>query len=236
MKDEVLLKIQNEDLRNYYLSFPELTGLTIRFERLTNRVRAENSYNNNSSEYIIRLANNWREVDLAHELMHGNVMFIKNYGLINCNNCKCQLIRAYIEDIIVHEEILNNFGIIPYDDHFVSMIKDLTGNRICDSHWDPQGKICEQLHKALLYVQVWHYNRLVNKDYFDDFLEGFRREYSGQKEIELAEEIISKIIQHNFIKTKGNYDKALQDIISIPYLQLQTRILHYEKNVGYVLK
>jgi hypothetical protein len=238
MKDEVLLKIHNEDLEKYYFSFPEKTGLSIVFERLTNRVRAEYFYRNNTSDFVIRLAHNWREVDLAHELMHGNVMFIKNYGMILCDEGKCRLLRAYLEDIIVHEEILNNFGIIPYDESFVAMIKNLTGNKISDSYWDPQGKICEQLHKALLYVQVWHFNRLENKSYFDDFLEGFRTVYSTKKEINLADEIICTIEHNNSLNTKENYDKALQEVIGIPYLQMPKRqiIFHYEKKVGYVIK
>jgi len=43
-------------------------------------------------------------------------MFMDQYGLIICDNALCELIRAYIEDIIVHENIYNKFGIIPYDE------------------------------------------------------------------------------------------------------------------------
>jgi hypothetical protein len=67
MKDEVLKKIKNEDLEKYYYSFTEQTGLSIIFERLTNRVRAENFYRDNTSDFVIRLAQNWREVRARRE-------------------------------------------------------------------------------------------------------------------------------------------------------------------------
>lgn len=189
------------------------------------------------------MRDDWREVDLAHELIHGKIMFIDKYGIIICDNTICKLIRAYMEDIIVHDNIFQNFSIIPFDELFVSLIKKLAnglfkGFKIVDSYWDPKGLVCNQLHKAFLYVQVWHFNQLINIDEFKDFLTAFKRFYVERKEMELAEKIIKIIERNKNFNNKENYDHVLEEIIEIDYLDLlkEKLIKHYEKrNVGYTL-
>jgi len=219
-EDDILSKIKNEKLKSFYEKFSKSTGLNVNFERLHNRVRAEHSYTDNSEIFIIRLRKDWREVDLSHELIHGKIMFIDQYGLIICDNALCKLIRAYIEDIIIHENIFNKFGIIPYDEEYVSLIKKLTGFKIKDSYWDQKGLICDQLHKALLYVQVWHFNQLTGRDEFIEFMINFRIIYGGKKEMELADEIIEIIKRNKYLDDKENYDNALEEIVQIEYLGL----------------
>ena len=243
-EEKILSGIKNKKLRNYYEEFSKSTGSIVKFERLVNRVRSQYYYEDNSNEFIIRLRDDWREVDLAHELMHGKIMFLDKYGLIVCVNALCELIRAYMEDIIVHENILNEFEIIPFDRVFIRNCRKWTrdlfkrGN-LRDSYWDPKGIICNQLHKAFLYMQVWHFNYLISQREFERFLEAFRRSYRGKKEMELADEIIKIIKRNKLLSSKENYDNALEAIINIEYLELPKEILikHYEKDdIGFVLK
>ena len=84
----------------------------------------------------------------------------------------------------------------------MSLIKRLTGFKIEDSYWDPKGLICNQLHKALLYVQVWHFNQLTKRDEFNEFMINFRKIYGGKKEMELADEIIDIIKRNKYFDNK----------------------------------
>jgi len=227
----------------FYDNFSKLTGLSIRFERLKRRLRAQNQYTDYSNEFIIRLRKDWREVDLAHELTHGKIMFIDKYGIVIPYNDLCKLIRVYMEDIIVHETIFKEFIILPFDELYVSFISKLAkalfkGRIIVDSHWDSKGSVCTHLHKAFLYVQVWHFNQLIRRSEFEEFLTAFRRSYRGLKEIELKDTIIEIIKNNKNLKNQENYDRALKKIIEMEYLDLKKEnlIKHYEKkDVGYVL-
>jgi len=241
---EVLSKIRNRDLIAFYEDLPKITGLRVRFEALVDdNVRARSRYKNNSTQFVILLGDNWKEVDLAHELIHGKIMFIDKYGIIKCNNDLCQLIREYIEDIIVHENILSQLGIMPIHQvdflHIMKLAKGLfRGEKIIDSHWDSKGLICNQLHKALLYVQAWHFYHLLNDAEFKKFLLAFRKTHGQNREMQLADEIIEIYKSNNNFRDKVSYGKALEEIMRIDYLNLslETSIKYYKRsNGGFVL-
>jgi len=242
-ESEIYSRTKNESLITFYENFSKLTGLSIRFERLKRRLRAQNQYTDYSNEFIIRLRKDWKEVDVAHELIHGKIMFIDKYGIVMPYNDLCKLIRVYMEDVIVHENIFKEFVIMPFDELFVSFISKLAkalvkGHVIVDSHWDSKGLVCNRLHKAFLYVQVWHFNQLMRRSEFEEFLTAFRRSYRGLKEIELTDEIIEIIENNKNLNNQENYDHALKKITEMEYLDLKKEnlIKHYEKkDVGYAL-
>jgi hypothetical protein len=238
-EDEVLSKIGNKNLIAYYKEFPKLTGLNIKCNLEEGRTRARNEYSDSSEEFRIFLGNRWKEVDLAHELIHGKIMFIAKYGIIRCNNYSCQLIRDYLEDIVVHENILNQFNIQPIHKKELSQTMSLTkglsqGEKLIDSYWDPKG--CGQLHKAFIYVQNWHLYHLLNDVVLKKFLIAFRKTYQQSIEMQLANNIIDSYKKNNKLKNKLDYDTALEEIIGYCDLPVKTSIKHYEKtNGGFVL-
>lgn len=232
----------SDNIKKFYREFLISSGLKIKFERIDNRVRASNSYTDNSSDYIISLGEEWREVDLVHELMHGKLMFIEKYGLIFCRNPVCQLLRDYIEDIVVHDRIFTELDMIPYDPEYLieksQWAGDLSnGARIEDSYWDAMSVVCNHLHKALLYVQAWHFDHIIPSQECSDFLTAFRESYENEREIQLIDKITSIIRNYDYLNCKQNYDEALEEIINIDYLDLPSGniIKHYERITGYVI-
>jgi len=244
-EDKILSRIKNKDLITYYKEFPKLSGLSVKFETLTDkRVRAQNEYKNNSHEFIIRLGQKWKEIDLAHELLHGKIMFIDKYGIISCSNPLCQLLRDYIEDIVIHRETLVKFNIKPLDEGYIArtigLAKDLFRGKkvIIDKYWDAKGLGCKQLHKALLYVQAWHFNHLLKITDFNKFLVAFRKTYQQKEEMELADKIVAICKNNNYLKNKIDYEEAITEIIEIyqPVLPNEKLIKHYKKsNSGFSL-
>jgi len=244
-EDKILSRINNKDLITYYKKFPKLSGLNIKFEILTDkRVRAENEYKKDSHEFIIRLGQKWKETDLAHELLHGKIMFIDKYGIINCSNPLCQLLRDYIEDIVIHRETSEKFDIRPFDERYITrtigLAKDLFRGKkvIIDKYWDAKGLDCNQLHKALLYVQAWHFNHFLKITDFNKFLFAFRKVYQQRSEMELADKIVVICKNNNYLKNKLDYEKAATEIIEIyqSVLPNEKLIKHYKKsNSGFLL-
>lgn len=236
---EILNKIKNKKVVTYYKNFPSKIGLNIKLEaRSDRRVRAESKYTNNSNEFIICLADNWKEADLAHELMHGKIMFLEKYGIVDPINDLCQLTRDYIEDIVVHKNMLAEFDIIPIDEEYLQdrdkWARDLfNGGRISDWYWDGKGLICNQTHKALLYVQAWHFHSFLEENLIlNRFLTAFRKAYRSNKELWLADNIIEVYKKNNNLNDNLNYDNALREILEINDLALPTEIpiRHYRKN------
>jgi len=210
----------------------------VRFEKLPlfSRARAYNLYKSNSEEYIIQFMENWLEIDFAHELTHGYLMFIDNIPLILCTDPLCQLIRD-MEDIVVHRKIFNIYKEILFDkrylDEKIKWTRDLfkRGN-INDTYWDPKGQKCKELHKSFLYLQAWDFYKMTKDNHLERFLESFRRSYKNKIEYELASLIIQIIKKYNNLSNKEDYENTLKDILQLLYLNVPISVIkYYEKDV-----
>ena len=243
-EEDVLSRVKNPLIREQYFEFQNKIELTIRFERVTNRVRSRCKYESGSTEFIIKLKDNFIEKDLAHELMHGQVWFIDNYGILECTNPICQLITDYIEDIVIHSQMFNSLKILPFDRAFRRKRrrwarKLFKGESLIDSYYESQGIIVWKLYKALLYVHVWHLNNMI-KTYkeFNNFMKSFKKRYRLEEEYKLAENIINIVRNNNHLSNRENYDNALNQISNINYLNITgyKKIKHYvKKEIGYSL-
>jgi hypothetical protein len=243
---EVLSKIINSKLIDYYRSFPKITDVNIRFEEIDNdkefterEVRAANRYNpDDSGDFVIYLGRKWKEMDLAHELLHGKIMLVDRYNIINCNSPICQLLRDYLEDVVIHTETFKKFGIIPFDDEYSSMISRLTpalfrGEGLTDKYWDekePKPE-CGQFKNALLYVQVCHFEYLFNTVDFTKFLNAFIKKYRQKKELYWGREIFEICKTNNYFEDKLSYENGITKIMEIykPFLPNEKLIKRYER-------
>lgn len=241
-EDEVIERLRNANIKKLYEEFSKNTDLRVRFEQLRNRSRAENEYNCNSDEFIIRLRKDWRENDLAHELLLGELMFIEKYGIILCERPVCQLLRDYIEDMIVHSKLFKEIKINPIDEKYISdrnlnaeeLVK---GEILINEYWDERGVICKILHKSLLYVQAYHLSKLLMTTDLDRFLVAFNKAYNGKKELEIARRIHGICNKNKWLNSKENYESALVELKKINFLEIkEVSIKHYTKhNVGFIL-
>jgi hypothetical protein len=247
-EDEVKKRLRNANIIKLYEEFSKKTDLRIRFEQLKNEIRAENEYKDNSDEFIIRLriarerVKGWNENDLAHELLHGEVMFIEKYGLISCERSICKLIRDYMEDIIIHSKLFKEFKIDPIEEEYISSrnswAKELEkGEILQDKHWKEEGVIYEKLHKSLLYVQAHHLSYLLTTSDFDRFLSAFNKTYNGKKELEIALRIHRICLDNKWLNSRENYENALLELKNIDFLEIkEAQIKHYQKcKVGFKL-
>jgi len=241
-ESDILSKIKNPLLLTHYHEFQGITNLKIKCTRLDNGVRASNEYIDGSDEFNIMLKNNWIEPDFAHELIHGYLMFVDKYAIIFCDNPVSQLIRDYMEDILVHRKMFNVYHFSPYDSIYIKNLKrwarDLfKGSILVDSRWDPKGKICKTLHKSFLYIQAWELNNLIGNDHIKKFITSFELRYKKEEEYSLAKKIMEVIKANNNLRDLEGYSNALNNIATIKSLGLsEPKIKHFEKvTKGYIL-
>ncbi len=241
---EILEKIKTGSLLDYYNNYSNLTGLNLKFSKKTEKenkwsTRASYSYTSGSKDFIIELGSKWKEADLAHELLHGQLLFVNGYGIIDPKNDVCELLDNYIQDLVVHEKIHSQFGIRPFDDKFLDerffWAKDMfrKQHKLIDSFWDKKREPCPRLQKALLYVQSWHFHSLgLDKERkIEYFLQAFRKTYAQSKEMIWAEQIIKEYKDNNNLLDKDSYDRALLKILSLDNLGLEEPIpiKHFKK-------
>ena len=239
-ESDIMNRIRNQSVLDFYRHFHSLIGLDIKLaEPADDRVAALHNYKHRSLEFEIQLAERWEPVDFAHELIHAKVMFIDGYGIIDCNIALCALIRKYIEDIVVHRMIHDEFSMRPYGGFYLQHTrKKLTsgmtqGNRITNKDWDNEGPMCNELQKALLYVQAWHFYQLEpdTRKVLKSFLNSFRKVYQASTEMSLAHRLIDIYKSNSEFMDASAYDRGLEDILKLSELNFPpgTRVKHFQK-------
>lgn len=239
---EITENVKNQNLLEFLDSLKASAGLDVKFEALIDdeRVRARCSYEPCSSAFVVRLRKDWKEMDLAHELMHGKLMFLETYGIpVPIEAPLCRLVRDYVEDASVSERLKKELGITPFDRQYISNLerfsKDMWRGQkyIKNKYWDSFGRDCDKLHKAFLFFQAWHFKTFLDAN-VGMFLPAFKNRYRSKDELFLASELVRLYKDSAGVGRRENYDKLLESVLRLKGLDFPegVGIGHYQRREG----
>lgn len=237
------------------------TGLQVRFSRLptTSHVAATYTFNPHDNVATVGLASKWKDVDVAHELLHMQLELVegfsvlawrRNVAITDALNAAMQKLRTLPDDEVVHERLvaagfqLDGEVLKPqiFDDRCKTVPKRLRSAYSLKNdgmaHLDPFE--FGDYYRASLYVQV----QLIRDKYsemlfaerltvLDDFLESFRRFRPRQHR--KANRILQLFQEYN-VQTIDGHSQILVQLTQLEKLVQDMGISSYSKQNGkYIL-
>lgn len=113
-RDAVIEKLR-PSIRNLLGRFESKTGLAVRFGQLEGDCKVLAQYGFSAPDKpVVYLRDEWRDAEVAHELMHGLLELCEGYSVLGWRKgiqvtegleWAVRLIRSHVDDAVVHERL-----------------------------------------------------------------------------------------------------------------------------------